>query len=126
MTTAQLTKDQLLELVTQQQERIEALENQVRYLVTKQYGTKSEKVSADQLALFETDSETASQEEDADEEKVQISFERKRRGKRRKLDESLERHTIEYELSEADKACDCGDHLEPVATKTSEQYEYIP
>ncbi|MVF13673.1 hypothetical protein FT643_16140 [Ketobacter sp. MCCC 1A13808] len=52
MTTAQLTKEQLLELVTQQQERINALENQVRYLVPRQFGFKSEKMSTDQLALF--------------------------------------------------------------------------
>lgn len=133
MTTAQLTKDQLLELVikqkeliTQQEERIDALENQVRYLVTKQYGTKSEKLSPDQLALFDADSETDTEEEAAEEETVQITFERKRRGKRRKLDDALERQIIEYELSESDRACDCGGHLEPVSTKTSEQYEYIP
>lgn len=128
MTVAQLTKEQLLDLVVQQQERINALEHQVRYLVTRQFGTKSEKLSADQLALFGADapSEPPADESDPDGDTVTISFERKRRGKRKKLDDSLERHRIEYELSEADKACDCGGQLTPVSTKVSEQYEYIP
>ncbi|MFV0278844.1 MAG: IS66 family transposase [Parahaliea sp.] len=130
MTVAQLTKEQLLDLVVQQQERINALEHQVRYLVTRQFGTKSEKLSADQLALFGADAPSEppadASDADADADAVTISFERKRRGKRKKLDDSLERHRIEYELSEADQACDCGGQLTPVSTKVSEQYEYIP
>lgn len=127
MTTAQLTKEQLLELVIQQQERINALENQVRYLVFKQFGTKSEKMSADQLALFEAAAEPApSVDEPVEDDTVKISFERKRRGKRGKLDDTLERHRIEYELSEADQACECGGQLKPISTKVSEQVEYIP
>lgn len=128
MTTAQLTKEQLLELVMQQQERIDVLETQVRYLVTKQFGTKSDKFSADQLALFDIQADSAPEADnrEADEETVQISFERKRRGKRKKLDDTLERHRIEYELNEADQTCDCGHQLKPASTKVSEQYEYIP
>ena len=135
---AQLTKEQLLErvmqqneLITQQQERIQTLETQVRYLVTKQFGTKSEKLSADQLALFNSEAESTSDNASSaksteEEDTVHISFERKRRGKRNKLNETLERHRIEYELSEADQRCECGSQFKPVSTKVSEQCEYIP
>lgn len=134
MTKAQLTKEQLLELVIQQEnlinqqnERIDVLENQVRYLVTKQFGTKSDKLHADQLALFHGDEEIQQAAEvDTEDDLVKISFERKRRGKRGKIDDALERHRIEYELSETDQACDCGGQFEPISTKVSEQCEYIP
>ena len=133
MTTAQLTKRQLLErvrqqeaLITEQQERIGTLENQVRYLVTRQFGTRSEKLSADQLALFNVGSDSVPPAGQPADDSVKISFERKRRGKRGKLDETLERHRIEYELNEADQSCECGGQFKPVSQKISEQCEYIP
>jgi len=117
--------DKKEELITHQKERIEALENQIRYWVNKQYGTQSEKLSDDQLSLFDSESESAPEPKE-DDDKITVSYERKRRGKRKNLDESLERHVIEYELTEADRVCECGGCLEPVSSKTSEQYEYIP
>ena len=54
METAQLNKEQLIDLVNQQadlvlqqNQRIEALEQQLRLILSKQYGRQSEKISPD-------------------------------------------------------------------------------
>ena len=67
MTTAQLSPKRLLNLslqqeekivqqaekITLQEQRIVALENQLRLILSKQYGSKADNISPDQLKLFD-------------------------------------------------------------------------
>jgi len=133
MTIEDLSKDELIALhlsqeeqLTQQAQRIEALEQQLRLMLSKQYGRKSEGIPASQLALFDDDStDEASQSESEVNDNITVSYNRKR-GKRSKIKAELERRPVHYELSEADKQCECGSELKEIGSVSSEQYEYIP
>ena len=125
MDTAQLNKEQLIDLVVQQGQRIDFLEQQLRLIHAKQYGRQSEKISPDQYDLFDKDlpkEEEAAEEEDA----ITETRARKRRGKRKPCDKALERHRIDYELSPEQRQCGCGGELKKIDEVISEQYEVIP
>ena len=96
----------------------------MRLLLADRFAPKSEKISPDQLALFEAQN-TELPPEEPEEETVQITFERKRRGKRAKLDEELQRQRIEYQLSEEECQCGCGGQLAKIDEVVSEQLELI-
>lgn len=120
-----LKKEALVDLVVQQKEHIAVLEQQLREAVARQFGIKSEKVSADQLALFEKDltDENPTDKDDT----ITVSYKRnKKRGKRKPCDENLERHTITHELEAAQRQCECGNTLEKIGVTITEQYEIIP
>lgn len=125
MTVENLDKNQLADLVEQLSERNEVLEQQLRLLLNQKHKPSTEKVSADQLKLFETNAIDDNQTEPEDEDKITVSFQRKKPGKRKLCDESLERHRIDHELSEADRQCTCGETLEKIGEASSEQYEAL-
>jgi phage terminase Nu1 subunit (DNA packaging protein) len=127
MDADKLNKQQLLDIVAQQSEKIAALEQQLRLLLNRQFGRKSEAVSADQLNLFSPDDAPAPNEDTSDDvETVTVSAHTKNRGKRKPLDADLERQSIHYELPEDQRQCDCGDTLKDIGTQTSEQIDFIP
>lgn len=135
MTIRDLSRDQLLDIIqkqadlTQQQsERIEALEQQLRFLLHQKHKPSSEKISADQLKLFDSQQviEPAPEEQDEEDKITIAAFTRKKRGGRKACDESLERHRIEYNLPEDQCTCGCGEPLVKIGDVTSEQYEVIP
>lgn len=125
MTYAELEKDELVDIVEQQNERIAALEQQLRLAVSKTYGQSSEKISEDQLSLLNTEIAPVPTDK-VDDDEITVSYERKKRGKRKKPDQELERHRIDYELAGADRQCACGATLEKIGEQSSEHYEIIP
>jgi transposase len=126
MELAQSERDELLSTIARQDEKIRMLEQQMRLLVAGRFAPKSEKISPDQLALFAAQKLELPPEEPEQEETVQVTFERKRRGKRTKLDEDLERQRIEYQLSEEACQCGCGGQLTKIDEVVSEQLELVP
>ena len=120
-----LKKDELVNLAEQQSEKIAVLEQQLRLLLSKTYGTSSEKVSADQLALFESEI-SADEIGKADEDNITVTYQRKRRGKRKVCDKNLERQRIEYTLDKVERLCDCGAELTKIGEQKSEQYDMVP
>jgi len=140
MTTAQLSPKRLLNLslqqeekivqqaekITLQEQRIVALENQLRLMLSKQYGSKADNISPDQLKLFDgLEIIEDPIPEDSEEDTITVKYQRKR-GKRKPIDPALERRPIHYELPEAQRQCPCGGELKEISRQTSEQYEYIP
>ena len=74
MKAMDLDRDQLLELAIQQSERIAALEQQLRLLLLQKYRPSSEKVSQDQLALFDSPQEAKVDTETEDDDKITVTF----------------------------------------------------
>jgi transposase len=105
----------------------------LRELLDAQRNRKSEQLSKEQLALFESlwkasdaeedDSEAAAGEEPDKPEEPQA----KKRSRRQPLAKDLIRERIVHDLAEAEKHCQCcGKDLRLIAEETSERYEYIP
>jgi transposase len=109
----------------------------LRELLEAQRNRKSEQLSKDQLALFETlwkashPEEEEEQEEDSEsavagEQKPQESQTKKRSG-RQPLARHLVRERVVHDLPESEKHCNCcGKDLRRIAQETSERYEFIP
>lgn len=110
----------------------------LRELLDAQRNRKSEQLSKEQLALFETlwkasDPEAAEEDEDSEPEADQEQNtaeeppqEKKRTG-RQPLAKSVIRERIVHDLPEAEKHCECcGKDLRLFDEEISERYEYIP
>ena len=106
----------------------------LRELLDAQRNRKSEQLSKEQLALFETlwkasdpeqeDSEPAAEQERDEPEEPQQT---KKRSGRQPLAKDLIRERIVHDLPDAEKHCGCcGQDLRLIGEETSERYEYIP
>ena len=111
----------------------------LRELLEAQRSRKSERLTKEQLALFEATwrtqhSESPSEEDDDDDigDAPQggppgSQTRDQKRGGRQALARHLIRERIVHDLAEAEKHCDgCGRHLRLIEEETSERYEYIP
>jgi transposase len=110
----------------------------LRELLDAQNNRKSEQLSKDQLALFETlwkahqpdaenEAEPGESQPSAHEEDTPEKPEIKKRGGRQPLARHLVRERIVHDLAEAEKHCQCcGKDLHVVGEESSERYEFIP
>lgn len=108
----------------------------LRELLDAQRNRKSEQLSKDQLALFETiwkanhpdEAEEAKQDaEPAGAEEQPEKPQAKKRSGRQPLAQHLVRERIVHDLAESQKHCNCcGKDLHLVGEETSERYEFIP
>jgi transposase len=106
----------------------------LRELLDAQRNRKSEQLSKDQLALFETLWKASHPEEEPEEEPAPTAEEAKpeepqtkKRVGRQPLAQHLVRERIIHDLAESEKHCEgCGRHLRLIAEETSERYEFIP
>ena len=113
----------------------------LRELLEAQRNRKSERLSKEQLALFEAAWQARSAEppEAADEDDEDLDSAAggagqkpdarpdQKRGGRQALARHLRRERIVHDLAESEKHCkDCGPHLRLIEEETSEHYEYIP
>ena len=124
---------QMLVDVTAQLDKTQRL---LRQLLAAKMGTRSEQISADQLALFArelgidaattAEQESKGQDRDPDPPAESTSGEKKPRG-RQALPRHLKRERMVHDLAEADKHCsDCQQALRHIGEEVSERYEYIP
>jgi transposase len=113
----------------------EKFESLLRELLDAQRHRKSEQLSKEQLALFETLWKASDLEEDGDpevepEQDNQDNPEQrqtKKRSGRQPLAKNVVRERIVHDLAEAEKHCHCcGKDLRLIEEETSERYEYIP
>jgi len=109
----------------------------LRELLDAERNRKSEQLSKDQLALFETlwktnhpDEEEEKQEgaePPAEEEQKPEKPETKKRSGRQPLARHLVRERVVHDLAASEKHCNCcGKDLHLVGEETSERYEFIP
>jgi transposase len=112
----------------------------LRELLEAQRNRKSEQLSKEQLALFETawqarnpeeESAAAKDDDDSDDDPEGGQPSRgttsKKRGGRQPLARHLTRERIVHDLAESEKHCSCcGKDLRLIEEETSEHYDYIP
>jgi len=86
---------------------LQRLREQLNLLLVKRFAPSSEKVSPDQLRLFnEAELDTAPAQEPA--AAVPVAAHERKRGGRKPLAQSLPRVRIEHDLAESEKICPCG------------------
>ena len=136
-TLQQMVLDLMAQLDREFTERskIEAL---LRELLDARRNRKSERLSADQLALFaaawqarQAQAEVAAKSEGGDDDDAAPgaggSDLKKRTGGRQALPRHLKRERIVHDLAEEDKRCNtCRQDLRLIGEECSERYEYIP
>jgi len=104
----------------------------LRELLEAQRNRKSERLSKEQLALFEalwkaSDPEAEDDSEPAAEPEPEEPQPTKKRSRRQPLAKDLIRERIIHDLPEAEKHCGgCGQDLRLIGEESSERYEYIP
>jgi transposase len=110
------------------QKQVDWFKEQFKLANQRHFGKSSETSSSMNLVLFDEGlSEQKSPEENANEEKQSISYERKKKSKGRHLDVSkFPKQQKIYDLEECDKVCACGETLESAGSDTSIQIDHIP
>ena len=119
-------------LLLKKEQRIDLLEEQIRLLKQKRFGTSSEK-SDQQVELFDeaelgdAEAQLLAQEENKPvaTEPTAASAPKTKRG-RKPLPAELPRVRIEHDLPDADKVCTCGCMRECIGEEISEQLDIIP
>ncbi len=117
-------------LVQSKDQKIAALEEELRLALHKRFAASSEKASPDQFNLFneaeQIEAEATAAEPIADEPTTTVpEHERKTRG-RKPLPDHLPRTRIEHDIPDADKLCACGCQKTRIGEATSEQLDIIP
>ena len=137
-----ILQQMILDLMTQldreftERHKIESL---LRELLDAKRNRKSERLSADQLALFaaawqarqsgtETKEPANAPDDDDDVKRAGGGTDRKKRsGGRQPLPKHLSRERIVHDLTDEEKHCHtCEQDLRPIGEETSERYEYTP
>lgn len=127
---AQLSQEneRLRSQLTHRDGRINQLEEIIRLLRHKQFGSSSEQVPPEQERLFDTGGEVDDLEANSDmAEPIAVgAHQRKRRGRAR-LSDDLPRVEVVHDLAEHEKRCaEHGCELVPMGEETSEQLEFKP
>lgn len=118
--------------VDEQAERIAQLEEWVRLLRSQRFGRSSEKLSVDQLGLFNeaeqaVDADEATPETSEADDTIEVPGHRRAKPGRRPLPAWMERVEIVHDLPEDQKVCsEHGDPLVELGRDVSEQLEIIP
>jgi transposase len=123
---AVISKQDVVELATQYQEKIHYLEDRIRLLQNELFGRKSEKSYPDpdlQLPIFEDKSDHVP-EPLADTVAI-AAHKRKKRG-RKPLPDHLPRVEIIHDLSDEEKICGCGKQKDCIGQEQCEKIDYIP
>jgi transposase len=115
----------LVAQATHYEAEIEQLREQLKLLLAKRYGPSSEKLSPDQLGLF-NEAEAATAPEQKPAESIPVAAHERKRGGRKPLPGYLERVRIEHDLPEDEKTCPCGCSLTRIGEDSSEQLDIIP
>ena len=98
--------EQLRDKIHVKDQRIEQLENLLKQARQQHFGTSSEKLSPDQIALFNEPEAEVNDAEDTESQKIKVpSHTCSKTKKRVSIPDELPREDIIYDLSDADKIC---------------------
>lgn len=136
------SKSELIALLAEKENQLEKYQHQIKYQSDeinslleqlklrslRQFGRKSEESPHMQLSLFDEAElpKKAAEIIDADEEIHIKEHIRKKTPGRKPLPTNLSREQRIYDLSEAEKICNCGNELTHIKNETCEQLEIIP
>ncbi len=116
------------EKVIERDAQITLLQEQIKLLLQKRYGSSSEKISADQLGLFNEAEEISTEEsESAELEVTKVKSHSRTRKPRVSIPDNLPREDIVHDLPESEKVCPHdGTALKHIGSDDHEQLEIIP
>ncbi len=122
------TKEELEAELAAQQAEIENLREQIRLLLHKRFGPSSEKLSREQLQLFnEAEGLVEKEQGESSEPTVPVSAHTRVKAGRRPLPASLPRVEVIHDIPEEQKMCPHDGHeLKRIGEETSEQLSLIP
>ena len=135
MKTQEMTKEKLISIIEEQEQRIAELEKLVEWFKTqfhlarhKQYGVSSEQTHPNQMSMFnEAESATDSIETKSKITEVKAHYHKRTRLTTDKLPEDLPVEIIEHELPEKDRSCpECGSGMHTMGKETREEIKLIP
>jgi transposase len=118
--------------LTDKDQKINHLQDMINLLQRKNYAPQSEIVSSEQLGLFNEiedleASAVVGSDEETEEEKITVTYERNKKPKRPRLPENLPREEVIIDLDEKDKICSHdGAKLEKIGEEVSEKLEIVP
>ncbi len=123
-------KDRELEQVQQSKDReIEKLRHQWQLAMLKRFGSSSEKLSPNQMRLFDEAQAISSEEYGAIEsveERITIPEHSRRKRHPRALPKELPREQIIHDVPETEKRCACGQALHKMGEERTEKFDIIP
>lgn len=123
---------QLLSNVNEQARQIVDLQNQLDWFKRHTFGRRSEKLDANQLALFEGIADTEQQEEDTSEQSDPtpanvVKNSKNHRNGRRPLPAHLPRERIEYHPPKEELVCPCcGQAKQVMGEEVTEELDHVP
>ncbi len=103
--------------------KYQALEERFKLELFKKYNRSSEKDTAAQILLFDSEPDIAPEEE-SETQKVE-SYTKKKPG-RKKINENLPREEILIDIPEEEKKCACGAELVRIGEEISERIKVVP
>ncbi len=122
--------DALKALVASKDQRIAALEEELRLALHKRFAASSEKASPDQINLFDEaeqiQHEVTAPAAIADEPTTTVPEHERKTSGRKPLPDHLPRTRIEHDIPDANKTCGCGCQKTRIGEVTSEQLDIIP
>ncbi|MBU1700376.1 MAG: IS66 family transposase [Candidatus Eisenbacteria bacterium] len=113
--------------VEELQTKIQYLQERIRLLLHKRFGTSSEKLSEEQFLLFNDFAEPAEREEEDSDDVVLVKEHKRVKNGRKPLPDSLPRIEVIHDLSDEEKICPHdGTALKKIGQETSEQLGMTP
>jgi transposase len=129
ISTLQAMVLQLLSDVNEKNRQIDELQNQLEWFKRHVFGRRSEKLSPNQLTLFQgMAAEQPTTPEESNPDPIDISGKSKKHlNGRRPLPEHLPRERIEYHPPEEDLVCSqCGQVKQAIGEEITEELDYVP
>jgi len=113
--------------LTDKEQRIQTLEELIRYFKHQKFSASSEKSSTDQLGLFNEAEEIAQNDTDDENPSVDVKAHQRTSKPRVAIPPHLPREVIEYDLAESEKVCPHDQTpLVGLGTEDHEQLDIIP
>ncbi|WP_308368608.1 MULTISPECIES: IS66 family transposase [unclassified Microbulbifer] len=117
--------DALKALLLQKQQRIRLLEEQILLMQDKRFASSSEQAPG-QLGFFDEAESEADEKGPEPSASESVTYTRKKASGRQPIPADLPRARREYDLSEEEKACNCGCQMQEIGEEVSEQLDIIP
>lgn len=129
------TVDELRDQLGNQQAKLEqrdvlinALQEKLRLMTAKQFGSSSEKVTSDQIGLFnEAEVDAEPEQLTIEDDTITVPSHQRKKKPRVSIPDDLPREDIVYDIPEQDKVCPHdGQRLECIGSEDHEQLDIIP
>jgi transposase len=114
------------ETIVSYQQMIALLEEKIKLMTLRQFSAKSEANLLQQNLFDELDVADSDSEPQFDEDKIDITYTRTRKPKRKPLPKHLPRIDTVVDIDDADKVCACGCNKVHMGEKVSEQLDIVP